>query len=278
MPIPIPKGKQITVQRDTYSADYCMPSMEISTNHYDINYVISGDRKIITPMESYSYHSGNISMGEPYTYHRTISESSQPYNRYLVKFTPDAVKPFINSCGKTIFDELYKNKLFYFSSEAQKKIEHQLYDMLQEYNKNMAYSQLILQGMLYRLLITIYENKTEQTVVKYKTSLTTAILNAIYYIENNYSKRITMEQVAEQVHFSTAHFSRTFSSQLGMSFTEYLTNVRLSYAKKMLLNTHKSVMEIALDVGYCHGDYLSVLFKNKVGMTPLEYRNKKKSI
>lgn len=272
MPVPIPKGKQITIQKNIYPADYCMPSMEISTNHYDINYVISGDRKIITPMESYSYHSGNISMGEPYTYHRTMSESNIPYERYLVKFTLEAVKPFTDSVGKGMFDELYTNKLFYFSKEAQRKIEQMLYEMLSEYNKDKEYTQIILQGMLYRLLTTIYENKLNVGVTKHKTPLTEPILNAIYYIENNFSKKLTIKQVADSVHFSVAHFSRVFSSQLGMSFTEYLTNVRLNYAKRMLLHSNKSVMEIALDVGYCHGDYLSAQFKNKVGMTPMEYR------
>ena len=78
-------------------------------------------------------------------------------------------------------------------------------------------------------------------------------------------------------HFSNSHFSRLFSSQLGMSFTEYLSNVRIGHVKRLLLQTSKSIMEIALDTGYCHGDYLSNQFKIKTGITPLEFRNKSKN-
>lgn len=273
MPIPIPNGKQITVQKNLYPHNFCMDSMEISTNHYDINYVITGDRKMITPLQSYSYHAGDISLGEPYIYHRTISESDTPYERYLIKFTPEFVKPFIKHVGRDIFNELYEQKLFHFSAPMRIKIEHMLCEMLEEYNKNAAYKEIILQGMLYRLLTTIYENKLNVNITRYKSPLTEPILNAIYYIENNYDKNITLEGLAKKAHFSCSYFSRLFSSQLGMSFTEYLSNVRIRHVKMLLIQTNKSIMEIALDTGYCHGDYLSSQFKKKTNMTPLEFRH-----
>lgn len=277
MPIPIPKGQQITVQKNLYPNNFCMPSMEVATNHYDINYVISGDRKMITPTQSYSYHAGNISVGAPYMYHRTISESDAPYERYLVKYTPEFAEPFIKYIGKDIFNELYEQKLFHFSEPVQLKIQQMLCEMLEEYNKNTPYKEIILQGMLFRLLTTIYENKLNVGTTKYKTPLTEPILNAVYYIENNYDKKLTLEIMAEEAHFSCAHFSRLFSAQLGIPFSEYVSNVRISHAKRLLLQTNKSIMEIALETGYCHGDYLCAQFKSKTGMTPTQFRQNSKN-
>ncbi len=276
MPIPIPAGQQITVQKNLYPNNFCMPSMEIAENHYDINYVVSGDRKMITPLESYSYHAGNISIGVPYTYHRTISESDTPYERYLIKFTPQFIEPFIQSAGKDVFNELFEQKLFHFSPKMQLKLKHMFCEMLEEYNKNTPYREFILSGMLYRLLTSIYENKLNAGVTRYKSPLTEPVLNAIYYIENNYDKNLTLAHLAEKAHFSCSHFSRLFSSQLGTSFTEYISNVRMGHVKRLLLQTNKSVMEIALETGYCHGDYLSAQFKNKTGMTPLQFRHNAK--
>lgn len=277
MPIPIPEGKQITVQRNIYPHNFCMQSMEITTNHYDINYVVTGDRKMITPLQSYSYHAGDVSMGEPYTYHRTISESDTPYERYLIKFTPKFIEPFIQYIGKGIFNELYEQKLFHFSAPMQIKIEKMFCEMLEEYNKNVLYKEIILQGMLYRLLTTIYENKLNVSITRYKSPLTEPILKAIYYIENNYDKNITLERMAKEAHFSCSYYSRLFSSQLGMSFTEYVSNVRINHVKRLLIQTNKSIMEIAFDTGFCHGDYLSSRFKNKIGMTPSEFRRNTKN-
>ena len=250
-----------------------MPSMEISTDHYDISYVITGDRKAITPLAAYSYHSGDVATGAPYSYHRTVAESDTPYSNYLIKFTPDFIKPFIEQVGKNIFDTLINQRIFRFSETE--KIKKMFVEMLEEYNKNTPYKEFILQGMLNRLLVEIFENTLDVYTEKYNPPLTEPVLDAIYYIEENYSKKITLDKISKKQHFSPTYFSKLFKKQLGISFTEYLNNVRIDHAKKQLVKTNKSVMEIALDIGYCNGDYLSSQFKNKTGMTPLEFRKQK---
>ena len=150
--------------------------------------------------------------------------------------------------------------------------------MYDEYVKNKIYTEMILKGMLFRLLITIYENKIDKDMVHHKSPLTNPIINSIYYIEKNYSKKITLEDAANEAHFSVSHFSRVFHEQLGMPFSEYLGNVRLRHAKRLLINSKKSVMEIALETGYCSGDYLSTQFKLKIGVTPTKFRNEYKEV
>ena len=273
MALPIPEGKQIVVERNLRPSGFCMPSMEMATDHYSVGYVITGDRKVIMPSESLIYHSGDVTLGMPYMYHRTVSNSDIPYDSYIIKFTPEFIKPFINQVEKKIFDELCGQRVFNFSDEFQIKIERIFFDMLEEYNKNSRYTEFVLQGMLYRLLITIWENKINNNVMINKSPLSKSIVDILYYIENNYYKKITLEKIAQMAHFSNSYFSRMFKLQMGISFTEYLNNVRVTQAKKMLIQTNKSIMEIAVDVGYCHGDYLSIQFKNKTGMTPSQFRN-----
>lgn len=274
MPIPIPNGKQIIIQKNTRLGQYCMPSMEISTDHYDISYIISGDRKVITPLKSYSYHKGDIAMGIPYLYHRTLSESNEPYENYLIKFTPEFIEPFFDKCDKSIFDELTDQRICRFDTEKQQTLKNMFEEMLEEYKKNKPYTEFILQCMLFRLLITIYENKLKVDIQSFKTPLTDPILNAIYYIENNYNKDLTLKETAQAVHFSCGHFSRLFKKQLGISFSQYLCNVRLNYVKRLLIKTNKTITEIALEVGYCNADYLSSQFKANNKMTPTEFRKR----
>lgn len=278
MPMPIPDGKQIIVQKNSRPGGYCMPSMQMATDHYDISYIITGDRKAITPLKSYNYHTGDIAMGEPYLYHRTMSESGEPYKNYLIKFTPDFIEPFIKHIGKNIFDELIKQRICHFTEPIRKKVEIMFEEMLQEYNKNKCYKEIILQGMLNRLLAFIYENKLDSYAANNKSPLTKPVMDAVYYIDKNYNKKITIRKLSEKTHFSDSHFSKMFSRQLGVSVTEYISNVRIGYAKRLLIQSDKSVMEIALDIGYCDGDYLSAKFKNKTGMTPMEFRRKNRNL
>lgn len=275
MPRPLPEGQHITVERNLRPANFSMPSLEMATDHYNIGFVVSGDRRAITPLQSYCYHAGDVAMSPPFVYHRTLSESDAPYDGYLIKYSPEFIQPFIDQIGKNIFDELYEQKVCHFTPNMQVKIEQLFADMLEEYHKQTPYKEVILQGMLFRLLTTVYENKLESTATRFKSPLTPPIIDTLYYIENHYSQKITLSAMAKEVHLSEAYLSRLFTSQLGMSFTDYVNNVRIRHVQTMLTRTDKSVMEIALACGYCHGDYLSAQFKLKTGMTPLGFRRKR---
>lgn len=273
MPIPLPDGKQITITHAVYDCRYTMPTMQMATDHYSIGYIASGDRRAITPLFSYSYHAGDVALSPPLLFHRTVSESDAPYERYLVKFAPDFLQPLREHTDENIIDALYEERVCHFSKASQAKILSLFQEMYEEFAKQRSYTELILQGMLFRLFTTIWEERLpETTTVRHSTKLTEPIIDTLYYMESNYNKNLTLEALAQKVHLSTAYFSRLFSAQLGKSFSEYLGDIRLRHVQTLLTQSNKSVMDIAMETGYCNGDYLSAQFKKKVGMPPSEYR------
>ena len=102
-------------------------------------------------------------------------------------------------------------------------------------------------------------------------------MDAIVFIEDSYAKNPSLEETAQTVGFSPAYFSRLFSMQMGMSYTDYLDYVKLRHVQILLVKSKKSIMEIAQETGYCHGNYLNSRFKQKIGMTPGEYRRRNRS-
>lgn len=272
MPIKIPEGQNIIVSYRDMPAAYQMPAMEVATDHYNIGYLISGDRRTITPTQSYTYGAGDVSMVPPFLYHRTLSGSDMPYRGYLIKFTPQFIRPFLENVGRNVFDDLYEEKVCHFTEETSLRIRAMFEEMRQEYEKDSPYKEFILQGMLFRLLTTIWEKRLTVEGNYFKSPLSEPILNAIYRMEKDYSRGLTLDEVAAEVGFSAAHFSRVFHAQLGMSFTDYLSNVRMQHVKELLIRTDKSITEIALSTGFCQGDYLATQFKRKVGMTPTQFR------
>ena len=93
------------------------------------------------------------------------------------------------------------------------------------------------------------------------------------YIEENYNQYdISLNTVAASVNLSPNHFSTIFSQELGETFIEYLTRVRMEKAKVLLRTTSKKSTEIAYEVGYKDAHYFSNLFKKTQNCTPREYR------
>ena len=89
MPIGMPQKSLITVQRRELPSDFMMPQMEMAQTHYSIGYLISGDRRMITPYQQIDLHDGDMSVMPPMLYHRTFSLSDRPYINYLIKISEE---------------------------------------------------------------------------------------------------------------------------------------------------------------------------------------------
>lgn len=272
MPFPLSDGQHFNITHLYFDKPYNMDSMEMATDHYNIGITLQGHRRTITPQESYSYKAGDVALAPPFFYHRTLAESDGPYERIMVKFTPDFAAPFIKALGQPVFDRLYSTLVYHFAEETQDKIRTMFFDMLAEYKKNTPYKEFILQGMLFRLFTTVLEEHIPSKPDIHPSPLTPQIINAIVYMENHYKSQPSMEEVAQFVGFSAGYFSRLFHAQLGMTYSAYLNNIQIRHVQILLTTTDMSIMEIAHETGYCHGDYLSAQFKKKVGMTPSQYR------
>lgn len=278
MPEPLPKGIHIQVVRKKLQSEYSMPSLQMATDHYTIGYVISGDRRVITPRFNYCYHGGDVAIAPPYVYHRTVPGSNAPYESIMIKFSPDFAEPLLKAVGQNVLDEVYDRMVCRFSKETGERIGQLFEEIWEEYEKDRPYGEFILQGMLFRLLVTVWEERLpDQGAEQNSTALTPPVVDALSYMENFYSRSPSLEEVAGSVGFSTAYFSRLFREQLGMSFSEYLSRIKLRHVSELLAGTDKSIMEIAQETGYCHGNYLCEQFRKKVGMTPGQFRKKRKT-
>ncbi|MDP4092885.1 MAG: response regulator [Bacillota bacterium] len=98
------------------------------------------------------------------------------------------------------------------------------------------------------------------------------ILKAKEYIDENFNKDITLEDVSREVCISPHYFSKLFKSETNQNFIDYLTSIRMGKAKKYLEDGEYSVKEICYQVGYCDPNYFSRIFKKIVGVTPTEFK------
>lgn len=92
------------------------------------------------------------------------------------------------------------------------------------------------------------------------------------YIRNNYQQKISMQYLANAVHISPKYLRQKFHGIYGVSPQQYMIDIRIEAAKKLLCTTNYKVKEIAASVGYTSQLDFSNIFKKKTGVSPKEYR------
>lgn len=114
-------------------------------------------------------------------------------------------------------------------------------------------------------------------VVMQEKEMPNELYEALFYVQNNYQKPITLREVARQSGYTTNYFGTMFSRRMGMHFRTYLNQVRLEHACQLLQSTSMSAQEIMHRVGFSDYSYFSNLYKEKFGVTPQLSRRSKKT-
>jgi YesN/AraC family two-component response regulator len=157
-------------------------------------------------------------------------------------------------------------------------------DEQQSYEKEYRYifNSILYDTVLYRSVqnLILFIQKifigAEATQKNFKQD---PIERGISYMEANFSNmNLKLEDIAQYVDRNPSYFSHLFITKNGVSFSEYLTGIRMKEAKRLLIETNKPIKEISLLVGYQNSNYFSRIFKEVIGLTPRDFRLNKVDI
>ena len=155
--------------------------------------------------------------------------------------------------------------------EYGEELKEIVFEML-HHTRSTAENLYYLQGKLYQFFSVLargieiqqYSNDTKESI---------HVQEAISYIKNYYSQKITVEDIANYLALNRSYLYTIFMNSLGISPKDFLTEFRISRGKEQLALTNLSVEEIAVSCGYRNSLAFGKVFKQKVGITPTQYRN-----
>ena len=163
---------------------------------------------------------------------------------------------------------------FHPTRDARKEIEPCLSLLLTELYENKIGSTHICRGLLlriFRILSTHYDFSL--TRERQKNINWTVFEEICSYIQTHYQS-VTTHELMERFHFQRDYFNRLIRKKTGMTYSEYLQNIRLEQAKCLLIETELTISEISEQVGYHNKGYFYQLFVNKYNMTPGKYKKR----
>ena len=150
--------------------------------------------------------------------------------------------------------------------------------LAEQYRKKETGYEMAVKGCLCLLWASLVEkgiSAVRQISLKEERDLA-RIKEAMTYMQQNFSCKVSLEDVAQVVAISKSELCRCFRRVLKVSPMEYLIQFRLEEASRQLLSTDKSVTQIAIETGFDSPSHLGRFFLKEFGCTPRQYRGRKR--
>ena len=172
--------------------------------------------------------------------------------------------------------ELVKNWVFKLLIDLRLKLQS-LQNFSIDLSVDMMHKEIFDLNSMFELkswLMEQVEKAIPSTNIIFRMAGRPELAQARQYVLQRMDKIITLEEVAEHLHMNTSYFSRLFSQELGETFKEFVTRVKMERAKELLDQTNYPISTICDKLGYKSQSYFIRRFKACFGITPLEYKIK----
>ena len=230
---------------------------------YLLLYLASGEGRIRLGEELVEMKGGSVALFRPYEPQEYFFEGDPPSVSYYLHFTGKECRPILEDLGlwgitldridyPDEFEELFPTLL----------MEHSLKKTAYEYRC----AALLLQ------LLTAVARGCVSLSKKERRPPEDRVRPALELMHRQLHRELDAELLASACCMSVGHMEHLFRAALGVPPHAYLTNLRLERAKELLIDSDASVAQIGATVGFSDQNYFSRFFKNRVGLSPTEYR------
>jgi len=177
--------------------------------------------------------------------------------------------------GSFYFDsENNRVSVISFSGVEKLEMDSLAEKMKEEWKAKEPGYELAMEGYMRLIFSRIIRKLRKSNVHNFFDAITPGLLE---YIDANFTKKLTLSELANKCFYNPAYLGRAFKNTFNVSLHEYINEKRVTYAKKLLIETDETVGSIGSQVGYADEKQFFKVFKSKEGYTPKQYRELKKT-
>ena len=229
-----------------------------NSKHFILEYVCDGIGHIICDDQEYTVKKGDVYLLEPGSNHKYWSDKKKPFTKIWINFESELFEKVI---------ETFKIKgIVKFSNAECGDLFEELFrvDEISLFHNVVCYE-------IFEILLKI-ANRLMKATNSPQVAIPEQIYNIKKLIDNSIYSSISIEQICEEYYLSRSYIISNFKKYFGVTPHKYLIEEKIKLSTSLLRNPNKTIKEIALGLGFYDVYHFSKTFKQKMGVSPLEFK------
>ncbi len=256
----------ISFEERSRGKEWNMNKLE-SHPYFELYVLLEGERTIFVKDSILTLKKPSALIIPPFTPHRT---EGGPYDRINIYVSPGLLDEETRS-----YMEKHQAPHIFALNENDRLVLYPLLFSACSFNKDYAKNSLDYKKSFFYTALFFLKKcaliRLDEGAKKLNKS-DKQLLNLIAYLNDHWNEKITLDDLCQKFFFSKSNLCKRFKSMLECSISDYLLSVRLNKAKDMLFNTDKKIQRISDECGFSSLNYFSLIFKQKIGISPTAFR------
>lgn len=240
---------------------------------FELVCVLEGEGSISTQRQNYPLTPGNIiflNSNEPHD----ITGHGVGVTLLLIQFSKNFLQEYFPELSATVIED--GNVRMHLPPERFAALHRNILEVGMEYLSGSTYFELTslsLMATILRQLMLFLSKETVSTEELHKRDRQTQRMARISsYLEQHFRESIRLSDLAAEEHVTTTHLSHFISQHFGMTFQEYLGNIRFEHAVRIIGNRSLSLSDVSAECGFSELKYMTRMFETQLGMKPADFR------
>ena len=242
----------------------------------EICLVLSGRVEVYSQKESYQFEKDTIMLFNPRQPHEIHSLGEEALFLAL-QISPKFCSRFFPSITNLEFDNISVSS--YLSENDIKDLRNKLLELSLYYFQESEFYEFkcysIINNICYKMLSFLPHHYISDEEKNAKANISRRLSRILSYIEEHFTERILLSDIAEREDLSVSYLSHFFKDNLNISFQDYVSILRYQKARILVEQTDMRLTDISITCGFSDYRYFNKIYKEQLGFTPKEYRSKR---
>ncbi|MHC0442883.1 AraC family transcriptional regulator [Flavobacterium sp. 3-210] len=259
-----------------YAYRFQIPFFEFKLHYhpeFELTYIIKGNGYRLVGNSHETFGDGDLVLSGSNLPHTWVGKSSgdEDFDAVVIQFSTSFISPFLGFEESTALKKmLEQSKKGLFFPAKNTEVKNELLNLVHSKGFDRILSLMKVLNQLTNCEQEILCSPYFQSV--YSVESENRINTVCIFLENNFSNKIGLKQVAELIHLTESNFCKFFKKITGKTFSDYLNEIRITKCCQLLLQTDNTINSIAFECGFETLSYFNRVFIKKKQLTPKEFR------